>query len=100
MENIINILELTDEQLEDCVDGTTNIRLLRQIMQMPGIMNEEGYIDPDAFSEIFARELEDFIGEDEDSEAWQEINDNNLNWGFDIADNINMLKIRSENELQ
>lgn len=88
----------TDEELESCVDGVTNLDLLRSILKIPGIINEEGYIDPDSFANIFASELELFIPEDHGSEEWAICDGNNWNWGFDIADNLNMITLRNHNE--
>ena len=36
---------LTDAELEDCVNGTTNIAMLREILTKHGVVDEQGWID-------------------------------------------------------
>lgn len=81
--------ELTDEELEDCVDGSTNITMLREILTKHGVVDLEGWIDPEIFADWFAQGIEGYIDADPDTDEWVDANDNNWNWGFDIADNIN-----------
>ena len=88
--------DLDDEEIEDCVDGTTNIDMIREIFTKHGVLGDDGYIDPEIFADWFAMGIEGFIDAEEDSEAWTEANDNNWNWGYDIADNINMLLMPQE----
>lgn len=79
--------EMTDDQLEDCVDGNTSIPLLREIIekceQPSGIVNE------DAFADWFAYGVEGFIDANLETPEWDEANDGNLEWGYDIAAAIN-----------
>ena len=84
-----SVYELTDEELEDCVDGSTNITMLRDILTKHGVIDLEGWIDPEIFADWFARGIEGFIDADPDSEEFFKIYENNWDWGFDIADNIN-----------
>ena len=81
--------ELTDDELEDCVDGSTNISMLREILTKHGVVDLEGYIDPEIFADWFSIGLAGYITEDVDSAEWAEANDTNWNWGYDIADNVN-----------
>jgi len=87
--------DLTDEELLECIDGSTDLRIIRRILKEPNMVNEEGYVDPDAFAESFSELLQNFIGEDEGTDEWAEADGNNWNFGFDIADNINVLILRS-----
>lgn len=89
MLTIKNVHELTDEELENCVDGTTNIEMIRDILSKHRVVDEQGYIDPEIFADWFAMGIEGFIDAEKDTNEWIEANDNNWNWGYDIGDNIN-----------
>lgn len=86
-----NVHTLTDEELESCFDGTTSVLLVREILQKHGVVDLEGFIDPEIFADWFAEAIKDFIGIEEDTPEWTEAFDNNWNWGYDIGDNINSL---------
>lgn len=83
-----NVFELSDIELEDCFDGSTSVDMVRKILGKSGVVNE-GLVDTDKFAQEFAEAIEGFIDADEDSEYWEEAWSNNLDWGHDIADNIN-----------
>lgn len=89
MAQIKNVHKLSDDEIEDCVDGTTNVTMLRDILTKPNVVGEDGFIDPDEFANWFAYGVEGYISADEDTDEWQEAWDANWDWGFDIADNIN-----------
>jgi hypothetical protein len=80
---------LTDEELEDCVNGSTNIAMLRDILTKHGVVDEQGWIDPEIFADWFAAGVEGYISAEPDTDEWQEAYDTNWNWGYDIGDNIN-----------
>lgn len=80
---------LTNEELEDCVNGSTNIEMLREILTKHGVVDEQGWIDPEIFADWFANGIEGFIDAVPDTDEWQAAYDNNWNWGYDIGDNIN-----------
>ena len=80
---------LTDEELEDCVDGSTNIDMLREILTKHRVVDEQGWIDPEVFADWFAAGVEGYISAEPDTDEWQEAYDTNWNWGYDIGDNIN-----------
>jgi len=84
-----NVHELTDEELESCFDGTTSVIIVREILSKHGVVDLEGFIDPEIFADWFADAMKDFIGEEEDTPEWTEAFDVNWNWGYDIGDNIN-----------
>ena len=86
-----NVHDLTDEELESCFDGTTSTILVREILKKHGVVDDEGFIDPEIFADWFADGIKDFIGEEEDTPEYTEIFDSNWNWGYDIADNLNAL---------
>lgn len=79
--------ELTDEQLEDCVDGNTSVDMLREIVEKTEL--SDGSVNPELFADWFAYAIEGFIAAEPDTEDWDESNDANWSWGYDIADNIN-----------
>lgn len=85
-----DILTLTDEELEECFDGSSSVEMVREILAKPGVIDEDSeLIDCESFAQWFAYGIEGYIDADEDTPEWQEAWDNNFNWGFDIADNIN-----------
>jgi hypothetical protein len=84
-----SVFKLTDLELEDCVNGSTNIGMLREILTKHGVVDEQGWIDPEIFADWFANGIEGFIDAVPDTDEWQEAYDNNWNWGYDIGDNIN-----------
>lgn len=88
---MISINDLTNEDLESCIDGSTNLEMVRNILTKHGVVDHEGWIDPEIFADWFAHGIEGFIDAEVDSDEWTEANDNNWNWGYDIADNINSL---------
>ena len=75
-------LELNDEDLEECIDGCTNLDQLRTIIKKPGVLCKDNTIDTEYFAHLFQIHLEGFA---EDEEASQ----NNYEWGICIAKNIN-----------
>jgi hypothetical protein len=83
------IIDLTDEEIEDCINGSSNIKMIRNILTKHGVVDLEGWVDPEIFADWFANEIVGFIGVEEDTPEWTEAFDNNWNWGYDIADNIN-----------
>jgi hypothetical protein len=83
------VFDLTDEELEDCVDGSSNIEMIRDILTRQGVVDEQGWVDPEIFADWFAKGIEGFIDAEQDSDEWVAAFDNNWNWGYDIADNIN-----------
>jgi len=86
-----NVHDLTDDELESCFDGSTSLSLVREILKKHGVVDLEGFIDPEIFADWFADAIIGFIGVEEDTPEWTEAFDNNWNWGYDIGDNINSL---------
>lgn len=87
-DNMIHIEHLTEEEIEDCVDGTTSIALIKEILEKPYCV-VDNVIDEERFANWFAYALEGFIDADEDTEEWDEAYQNNYDWGYQIAENIN-----------
>ena len=83
--------QITDNELEDCFEGSSNIDMVREILEKPGVVTGPGIIDSDQFAEWFAYAIEGFINAEEDTEEWREAWDINFDWGLTIADNINDL---------
>lgn len=86
-----NIKDLTDEELESCFDGVTSVIMVREILNKHGVVDLEGFVDPEIFADWFAESLQDLTGTEEDTPEWTEAFDVNWNWGYDIGDNINAL---------
>jgi len=83
------VKDLTDDELEECIDGSTNLEMIRDILTKHGVVDNDGYIDPEIFADWFAQGIEGYIDAERDSDEWTEAYDINWNWGYDIADNIN-----------
>ena len=79
---------LSDEDLEDCIDGTTNIDMIRGIINLTQL---ETLVDEESFADVFAYELTGFLDAEEGTQEWDEYNQNNWDWGYSIAQNINEL---------
>ena len=89
---MMNINEqITDDELEDCFEGSTSIDLVREILIKPGVVIESGIVDEESFAEWFAYGIEGFIDAEENTDEWTEAWDNNFDWGMSIASNINDL---------
>lgn len=86
---IKDVHDLSDDEIEECIDGSSNVDMIRDIFTKVGVVNDEGFLDPEVFADWFAMGIEGFIDAEEDTDEWTEANDNNWNWGYDIADNIN-----------
>lgn len=96
----MKVHNLTNEELEKCIDGSTNLALIRLILTKHTVVGNDGFIDPEIFADWFSIGICGYITEDVDSKEWNEANDNNWNWGYDIADNINMLLLDGENKIE
>jgi len=79
--------DLTDDQIENCFEGSSDVNMVRRLAK--NCLDENGYVDVEDFSKKFAEKLEGFINEDEDSYEWNEVWIENRNWGEIIAENIN-----------
>lgn len=81
-----NPLLLSDAALEECVDGCTNLDLLRAILRKPYVV-EDNVVDEYLFGDYFQEALEGFAEDDEASEI-------NYQWGCQIAENINLTTVK------
>ena len=81
---------LSDEEIEECIDGSSNITLIRSIIELT---QDNNTVNEESFADIFAFEIRGFIDAEFESEVWDECNDNNWEWGRCIAENINNLVI-------
>lgn len=88
--------QISDSELEDCYDGTTDNHMVRRLIGE--CSNEDGWIDSEDFGYLFARQIEGFIDADEDSEEWEEAWDANREWGENIAQNVNDAMAKEEPE--
>lgn len=83
-----NIITLTDDELEDCFDGSSSVSMVREILEKEGVV-VNSMIDVDQFAQWFAYGVEGFIDKDPTSAAWQEAWRSNYECGNNIAENIN-----------
>lgn len=79
---------LSDEDIEDCIEGSSNIELIRGIINLT---QQETLLDEESFADCFSYEISSYIDAEENSEEWKEYNQNNWDWGYSIAQNINEL---------
>ena len=80
---------ITDEELESCLDGSSNLELVRQLLKEN--IAPDGWIWSMDFGDAFAEAIESFIGADEGTPEWNEAWQVNADWGESIADNVNEL---------
>lgn len=82
---------LSDEEIEDCIEGSSDIDMIREILQKAYVINDQGFVEEDLFANWFATGIEGFIdadpGSDEFDDAWEA----NHGWALNIAANINDL---------
>lgn len=81
---------LSDEEIEDCIDGTSSVILIRSIINL---VQNNNTLEEESFADIFAFELSNFIDAEPGTEEWDEYNGNNWEWGRNIAENINNLLV-------
>ena len=82
--------DLTDEEIEECIDGSSDVGMIREIMTMEDVYDEDStHLHEENFATRFAYAIEGFIDADPETEAWSEAWDNNYNWALSIAENIN-----------
>lgn len=80
----IDPLTLTDEQLESCIEGSTRLDLLREILGEWGVTGLDYRVDCVEFAKHFQYALRHYP-DPWDTDA-QQIN---YDWGYRIATNIN-----------
>jgi len=79
---------LDDEELLECVDGSTDLKLLRKAIDYA---QDENILDEDLFAEYFCDSIDGFIDEEIGTEAYLNAREANYIWGFEIAESINSL---------
>lgn len=89
---IVTIADLSDEQIESCFDGSSNVDLVRDLFE-ENYHSDLNVVDETAFGEAFADAIQGFIGVDqnEEPEEWNEAYANNQEWGESIAQSVNEL---------
>lgn len=91
MSKIKNVFELTYDEIESCIDGSSNVEMIKEILTQEDVVGEDGFVDPEVFADYFAQEISGFINAEMNSDEWIDANDSNWTWGYDIGDNINSL---------
>ena len=83
---------LDDEEIESCIDGSSDIRMIREIIDLSQLDN---LLDIEDFADMFAYAIRGFIevSAEEDEDAYDEAYMNNWEWGTSIAENINLLLV-------
>lgn len=75
--------ELSDEVLEECFDGSTSTKLVREIFNDMNVLKADNTIDVVAFGKKFMYALQGITNGDDEAD------ENNFDWGVGIAENIN-----------
>ena len=83
---------LSDEGIEECIDGCSDIKMIREII---GVTQLDNLVDIEDFADMFSYKIRNFIDVhiEDDEEAYDEAYMNNWEWGSSIAENINNLLI-------
>ena len=85
---------ITDEELEGCIDGSTNLELVRSLLE--DNLAPDGWVWAMDFGDAFAEAIQSFIAAEEGTDEWQEAWDINCEWGESIADRVNDLLAEEE----
>jgi len=80
---------LTKDEIESCFEGSSDVALVRDLLK--DNQDSVGWIRTMNFGDEFAQAIEGFIGEEPNTEEWEEAWAMNCEWGRKIADNINDL---------
>ncbi len=80
---------LTDDEIESCFEGSTDVSLVRDLLKKN--QDPNGWIYSIDFGDDFAQAIEGFIGEEPNTKEWNEAWAVNCEWGESIADNVNDL---------
>ena len=90
--------DLTDEEIEECIEGSSNVDMIREIMTMEDVYDEEDstHLHEENFATRFAYAIEGFIDADQGTPEYDEAWDNNYEWALNIAENINDLLTEGE----
>ena len=89
---LITIADLTDDQIESCFDGSSNVNLVRRLFEENYLVDLK-VVDEEAFGAAFAEAIQSFIGADEteEPEEWKEAYVINQEWGESMAQRVNDL---------
>lgn len=84
-----DVFELEDWEIEECFDGSSNVDMVREILEKDNVLEDDGSINIEQFAQWFAYAIEGYIDADEETEEWDEAWNNNFEWGKTIAENLN-----------
>lgn len=88
---------LSDEEIEECTDGSSDVKMIREIIDLTQLDN---LVDIEDFADMFSYKIRNFIVHiEDDEEAYDEAYMNNWEWGSSIAENINNLLINKWTKL-
>ena len=87
----VNPNDLTDEEIEECIDGSSDVAMIREIISMEDVYDDEDstHINEENFATRFAYAIEGFIDADIDTPEWDAAWEINYDWALTIAENIN-----------
>ena len=90
--------DLTDEEIEECIDGSSDVDMIREIITMEDVYDDEDstHLHEENFATRFAYAIEGFIDADADTPEWDKAWDNNYEWALSIAENINDMLSKDE----
>jgi len=79
---------LSDEELEECIDGSSDLTLIRNIIETSQDKNA-ATVDVLKFAAYFTDHVNDFIDAKPGTNDYDEASTVNWEWGRSIATNIN-----------
>lgn len=85
-----SIFDLSDDQIESCLDGASNVEMVRNLLN-DAYNKDLNSVDEMDFAFEFAEAIKGFIDAEEGTDEWEEANDTNYEWGESIAQNVNEL---------
>jgi hypothetical protein len=80
--------EISDEELESCIDGSTDLDMVRRLLVKCQTV-DGGWVDECDFADLFAYEIEGFIDAERGSPEFRLAWDTNNEWGLRIAEFVN-----------
>ncbi len=89
---------LSDEEIDECIDGSSDIKMIREIIDLTQLDN---LVDIEDFADMFSYNIRNFIDAsiEDEQEAYEEAYMNNWEWGSSIAENINSLLVNKWTKL-
>jgi hypothetical protein len=92
VKKLVTVFDLTDDQIELCFNGSSNVDLVRDLFE-ENFIKDLNIVNEKEFGEAFAEAISGFIGanETEEPEEWKEAYAINQEWGESMAQSVNGL---------